>query len=152
MDEHRSTNTSDAHRTQVSEELRLLFASCTSEIAGFKQQQWAATNYGLLGYAAFVSLSQLRPPPSAPERLALVVLEVGVLALGLHVIRRLSRSIEKRRERLAAVYKHFTPEFNEAHGRAEKNSLVWFFSTAFITGCVISVYLTLRLPVVGYSR
>jgi hypothetical protein len=144
MDEQRSTGNDHAHRTQVNEELRLLHSSCISEIASFKQQQWATTNYGLLAYAALVSLTQLKPQPSSFERYALVVVAAGVLVIGLYVIRKLDRSIETRRTRLNSVRSHFTPEFRAAHGGTKKNALTWFFSTAFTTGFVITAYLIMR--------
>src|SRR5471032_2074762 len=115
MDEQRSTNTDHAHRTQVNEELRLLHSSCTSEIMSYKQQQWATTNYGLLAYAAVVSVTQLKSQPSALERYALVVIAAGILRIGLDVIRKMVRPIETRRNRLEAVRNHFTLEFREAH-------------------------------------
>lgn len=62
-----------------------------------------------------------------------------MLAIGFHVIHGLSRLIEKRRERFAAVYKRFPSEFTEGHGRMQGNSLVPFFSGCSSLDFAISI-------------
>ena len=49
----------ESKEKQVNDELRLLYTSCVSEIAGFKQQQWQVTNYGLLLFAAVASIPKV---------------------------------------------------------------------------------------------
>jgi len=49
---------SDTHK-QSNEELRLLYQTSVTELEFFKRQQWSVTNYGLLLYAATVSLARI---------------------------------------------------------------------------------------------
>ena len=82
-------------------ELILLYETAVLEIAGFKQQQWAATYYVLVAQAAAVAIAQaISTNLQQIDRYVLVVLVALGLAFGVTVLRTLQISIECRRDRL----------------------------------------------------
>jgi len=124
------------------EELRLLYSACVSEIDSFKKQQWLATNYGLLLYAAIVSISKLLDTLNQIEYFALFAAAFGVAACGWYLVGVLADSIQVRRKRLIETRKQFTKEFMNAwrYGKTEtevpdtleaKLILLWFFRSVF---------------------
>jgi hypothetical protein len=134
---------------KINDELRLLYASCVSEIADFKRQQWNVTNYGLLSYAAIASLPKFVAGKLAVwELLVLIALTGAVLLAGCYVVRVLDDGIELRRDRLRAVRKHFTQEFKDArlagHPEPKKQTLKWFFLAFFGAGGAVTVWLLTR--------
>ena len=137
---------SEELKKQVNDELRLLYTSCVSEIAGFKQQQWQITNYGLLLYAAVASVPKVVVKPTQCEFLLLYAVAFIILAAGWYLIGLFSTSIQERRARLIEIRtKHFTDEFNAAWrcGKSEneapdvlteKTNLLIFFQGVFVVG------------------
>ncbi|MFC5474892.1 hypothetical protein [Paraherbaspirillum soli] len=135
------------------DELRLLYTSCVSEIASFKQQQWHVANYGLLLYAAIASMPKF--VAAKMTELELFLSYVGtfaVLAAGWYLVGLLASSIQERRRRLTKVRTHFTSEFMNAWraGRLEsevpdlpqeKPDLLWFFRTVFVVGFGVTLFL-----------
>ena len=140
MNKSNSESEKEAHEKQVNDELRLLYTSCVSELATFKQQQWITTNYGIAAYAAIFPLSNNFK--TSGERHWLLVLAVLILVAGVAVIRGLDGAIEVRRDRQKRVRRHFTQEFMTARGDAvERKSFSWLFYAVFIVGFLITVRL-----------
>lgn len=143
----------ESDEKKVNDELRLLYTSCVSEIASFKQQQWHVTNYGLLLYASIASTPKL--VAAKLMEVELFLLYVGafaILAAGLFLVGMLSSSIQERRGRQTEVRKLFTKEFMHAWrvGRAEskvpdlpqeKPNFLWFFRSVFIVGFGVTSWL-----------
>lgn len=143
------------------DELHLLYTSCVSEIASFKQQQWHVTNYGLLLYAVIASMPKV--VATKLTELELFLLCIGafsVLASGWFLVGMLSSSIQERRGRQTEVRKLFTEEFRQAWrvGRSkgevhdspeEKPSLLWFFRTVFVVGFGVTSWLLARFACVA---
>lgn len=130
---------------QKNDELRLLYTACVSEIASFKQQQWQITNYGLLLYAAIVSIPKLLATLNQVEYFVLFAVAFGIVASGWYLLGVLANSIQVRRGRLTEARKQFTPEFKNAWrcGKTEaevpdkpedKLNLLWFFRAVFVVG------------------
>jgi hypothetical protein len=141
----------------VSDELRLLYSTAVTEIAGFKQQQWQIANYGLLVYAAIASMPRLfATPASAVERVVLTVAAIAVCVAGWKLISMFNESIHYRRERLTFMRKHELTEAFRLAWRAgkstqempdfpeEKVQLGPFFRAVFCIGLVVTVWLVWR--------
>ena len=136
----------ESKEMQVNDELRLLYTSCVSEIAGFKQQQWQVTNYGLLLFAAVASIPKVVTKLTQLEFFVLYAAAFAVLSAGWYVLGLFAASIQVRRGRLTEIRtKHFTEEFKAAwrYGKteaevpdapSEKTSLLWFFRAVFLVG------------------
>ena len=143
------------------DELRLLYTSCVSEIASFKQQQWHVSNYGLLLYASIASTPKL--VAAKLTQFELFLLYVGafaVLAAGWFFVGMLSSSIQERRGRQTEVRKLFTKEFMNAWrvGRSEievpdlaqeKRSLLWFFRMVFVVGFGVTAWLLTKFTCIA---
>jgi hypothetical protein len=141
------------------DELRLLYSVCVSDITEFKALQWRITNYGLLLYAAIVSVPKLLTHLSPLEVVVLYLLAVAILLTGWHLIKGYHRSIRNRRERLIAIRREFTDEFKLAwragksseqlpdriESASIKTSLLWLFQTIFALGFLIVFWLLYRL-------
>lgn len=139
----------------MGDELRLLYTSCVSEIASFKQQQWNTTNYGLVSYAGIVSLTKIVATRLVVwELTALYMLTGAVLLAGIYFVCMLDKSIQLRRGRLSAVRGYFAKEFRDAWlaGRPEerKQSLLWFFLAVFAVGFVVTVRLLTKYAYAAY--
>jgi len=145
----------DAKR--VGDEARLLYTTAVAEIAGFKQQQWHVANYGVLAYAAIVSVSRLLIPPiHMYEKALLGLIAVGVCAIGWSLIRMFHNSIQVRRERLTYLRStQMSEEFLLAWraGRSaeempdlpeEKTKLEPLFRGVFLLGLAATLWLLWR--------
>lgn len=147
----------DADEERKFDELRMLYTACVSEIASFKQHQWQVTNYGLLLYAAIVSLPRIVGPGALGkcEYIVLHAALVVVLVAGWLIVGMFADSIQTRRRRLTEIRRHFTDSFKAAWrgGRSEsevpdhpdfKNNLVWFFRAVFVFGFIVATWLLYR--------
>jgi hypothetical protein len=147
----------DADPKRVGDEMRLLYSTAVSEIAGFKQQQWHITNYGLLLYAAVSSAPKLLGGSlTNVEYLVLAVVALAVLISGWILIGMFDGSIRVRRERLTHIRTHhLTDEFRVAWraGKSreampdlpsEKVSLLPFFRSVFAIGFAATLWFLLR--------
>jgi hypothetical protein len=142
---------------RVGDEVRLLYSSAVTEIAGFKQQQWHVTNYGLLLYAAIASGPKLIGAPlTQVEYLVLGLAAIAVLVAGWIIVGMFDGSIRVRRERLTYMRTHqLTEEFRVAWraGKSqqempdlasEKVRLLIFFRAMFAVGFAATLWLLLR--------
>ncbi len=140
---------------QKNDELRLLYSACVSEINSFKKQQWQVTNYGLLLFAAIVSIPRILDTLNQVEYFVLFGAAVSVMASGWYLVGVLADSIQVRRKRLAETRKHFTKEFMNAwrYGKGvaevpdnpeEKLQLLWFFRAVFLVGFGAVCWLLVR--------
>lgn len=149
----------DSERNGKYEELRLLYSVSVSDIAGFKQQQWHVTNYGLLLYAAIVSIPKIVDNLLLNEFGVLYVASFGVMVAGWYLVGLLHKSIQERRARLVECRKLFTKEFMIAWrgGKSEeeapdlpdrpeeKTSLLWLFRVIFGIGFLVDSWILYRL-------
>lgn len=137
------------------EQLRLLYSSCVTEIAGFKEQQWKTTNYALLVYAAIVSIAKTTEALSDVEWLVLFAASAAVLGSGAFIINMLAKSIHTRRTRLTEIRKHFADEFMIAWDGGKplkdivdnpnkKSKLDWFFYSILGLGFAATIWLLAR--------
>lgn len=108
--------TNEVRAETLPEQLRLLYSSCVTEIAGFKQQQWNTTNYAILVYAAIVSIAKTMNTLSNVEWFVLFAATAAVLGSAAFIVNMLADSIHTRRTRLSEVRKHFADEFMIAWG------------------------------------
>lgn len=141
---------------KANDELRLLYTSALSEIASFRQQHWNVTNYGVLMYAAIVSLGSLKGFNLTKIELgALFLLNIVVVVAGWLLIGDISAALRLRRERLSAVRGYFSKEFTTAWNvtlspqefKMEKNrdiAYLCFFRGIFFTGFIVTMDLLLR--------
>lgn len=140
---------------RIDEELGLLYSSCVSEIKSFKSQQWHTTNYGVLLYAAIVSISQTVEPLGCIEWSLLYTIAAVVLGAGLYMIKILFDSIHVRRKRIVEIRKHASDHFMVAWGCGKprneivddpdkKLKLSWFFNSVFIIGFVATIWILTR--------
>lgn len=130
---------------QKNDELRLLYSACVSEIDSFKKQQWQVTNYGLLLFAAIVSIPKLLGTLNQVEYFMLFSSALSVVASGWYLVGVFADSIQVRRKRLTETRKKFTSEFMSAwrYGKTEaeipdnpeeKLQLLWFFRAVLLAG------------------
>ncbi len=128
------------------EELRLLYQVTVADLAFFKQQQWTITNYAVTAQATLVLVTYqlLKAPLQAWQLWLLVFLAAGISAACLLVVRRLGRSIEARRERLANVRKQFGQPFNAAWSvPKESDDFQWLLVSIHVLSGLVSVWLLL---------
>jgi hypothetical protein len=156
MADSQSEREAEKDRGRADDELRLLYASCVSEIASFKQQQWTVTNYGLLLDAAIVAIPKLVTAPPRALLLVLYVCTVAVVVAGWYVIGTLNRAIKVRRRRLNFVRRTFTQQFNtawraeepqetfEAEKQQDLRIFLWVFRTVLVSGALITLLLLVR--------
>jgi len=151
------TMTNEERAKTLPEQLRLLYSSCVTEIAGFKEQQWKTTNYALLIYAAIVSIAKTTKTLRDVEWFVLFAAAVAVLGSAAFIINMLADSIHTRRTRLTEVRKHFADEFMIAWdgGKSlkeivddpnKKSRLDWFFYSVLGLGFAATVWLLARQP------
>jgi hypothetical protein len=142
---------------RVGDELRLLYSTAVAEIAGFKQQQWHVTNYGLLLYAGISSAPKLLGGSiGLLEQVILSTAALAVLIAGWILIGMFDESIRVRRERLTHIRSnYFSEEFRESWraGKSkesmpdlptEKVSLLPLFRGVFAVGFAASLWFLLR--------
>ena len=124
-------------------ELILLYETAVLEIAGFKQQQWAATYYVLVAQAAAVAIAQaISTNLQQIDRYVLVVLVALGLAFGVTVLRTLQISIECRRDRLRDARSHFGDPFNNARSKSkEPDPVPRILAAAQIVGALVAGWL-----------
>ena len=145
------------HDKRVGDELRLLYSTSVTEIAGFKQQQWHVTNYALLLDAAIVSFSKFGvPQPSRLEYVVLGIAALSVLIAGWVIIGMFSGSILVRRKRLTHIRRsRLTEEFRTSWrcGASEtempdlpekKVDLLMFFRGVLSVGFAATAWLLVR--------
>ncbi len=96
------------------DELRILYTSCVTEIASFKQQQWQVTNYAILLYVAIAGMPRILGSLNQFEYFVLFVAALAVLSAGWFVLEMLADSIQIRRSRQTEVRKTFTAELMRA--------------------------------------
>ena len=130
-----------------------------NDIAGFKQQQWHVTNYGLLLYAVILSIPKIVDDLLPIEFGILYVASFGVMVAGWYLVGLLHKSIQERRARLVECRKLFTKEFMIAWrgGKSEeevpdlpdrpeeKTSLVWFSRVIFGIGFLVDSWILYHL-------
>lgn len=148
---------SDENKTpRVYEELRLLYSVTVADIAGFKQQQWKITNYGILLYAAIASIPKLIKEPNQTEYIILWLASLVVMITGCVLIWMFHGSLKARWERLTETRKSFTEEFKNAWrgGKSieaapddptNRISLNIFFQAIFIIGFVFDSWILYRM-------
>jgi hypothetical protein len=149
-------NTQDLHKA-VGDELRLLYSTAISEIAGFKQQQWHIANYGMLLYAAIASSPRLFSSKlDCLEIGALAISAIVVFIAGWMLIGMFTASIHVRRERLTFIRNnYFTVEFKQAWraGKSieempdlpeEKAQLQPLFRSVFAIGLLVTLWILWR--------
>lgn len=96
-------------------ELQLLYTVSVSDIAGFKQQQWAVVNYALLIQAAWVAIARMPQTTQWPAGAWLLAVLTALTSLvAAFVLFGLQASIKERRQRLTSVREHFGKPFRDA--------------------------------------
>lgn len=127
-----------------------------SDIEFFKNQQWQATYYGSLLYAAIVFVPEI--VGDYFPKTGFVVLGVAcflILVSGIYVLSQLEKALVHRRELLPKLRQHFTDKALQAYGNGdraralkpanEKTSLRWVFVAAYTFGFVLAIWiLTLK--------
>ena len=105
-------------------ELLALYQVTTQDLAFFKSQQWAITNYALVALAAIAGVTQLErhPPLTCDVRVLLCIAAAVVGGAAAGFLAMLHGSIAERRNRLERVYARLSPAFNEARGNKSRVS------------------------------
>lgn len=147
----------DDNKNRKYEELRLLYSVTVADIAGFKQQQWKITNYGLLLYAAIASVPKLLDKLTQTEFVLLWLTSLAVMITGWVFVWMFHASLKARWERLTEIRKkYFTEEFRNAWrgGKSEEAapddptnriSLLWFFQAVFVVGFIFDTWILYRM-------
>jgi hypothetical protein len=128
------------------EELRLLYEVSVADIAFFKKQQWAATNYAVGAYAALlVIVHQWLSLPLKPWQVwPLIVLGWAVCIAGFATVSRLQNSILGRRTRMERVRVSFGTAFRDAWSIPKPTDDTYWFLYAFLfVGAGIVTWLVL---------
>lgn len=152
-----NTGPTPEDRKIVNDEIRMLYTSAVSEIAGFKQQQWHITNYGALLYVGLVSISRLFAySATSRDKYLLSAIAFMVCIAGWVLVRMFKKSIHIRRERLTYMRKHLLSESFRAAWRAGKTSnempdlpeekvqLEIFFRLLFAAGFAATLWIVWR--------
>lgn len=100
-------------------DLHLLYQVTTQDLAFFKTQQWAITNYTFLIFAALVGLKSV-VPASLLASLVLGAVAVLVAVTSVYLLRRLEVSIKGRQARLTYIRGKLSGEFSKAWGAMNK--------------------------------
>lgn len=139
------------------EELRLLYSVTVADIAGFKQQQWKITNYGLLLYAAIAAVPKLLDTLTPIELGLLWLTSFAVMIVGCMLVGTFHASLKARWGRLTEIRsEHFTKEFRSAWrgGKSEETvpddptnriSLLWLFQVVFVMGFIFDTWVLYRI-------
>ena len=143
----------DVDRKIVADEIRVLYSASIAEVAGFKQQQWQVTNYGLVLFATIASATRFLGSSIEPyEYIILGLAALAVHVSGLVLIGVLASSIQGRRERLTHIRTaYFSEAFrdawragkpaNEAHDRPdEKVQLRVLFRSVYWAGFLSTLW------------
>ena len=101
------------------EDLHMLYQVTAQDLAYFKTQQWAITNYAFLVYAGLVGLGQLLKV-SGITFVLLEIIALSSAASAIYLLWRLEKSIEGRRARLTYIRGKLSVLFNKAWGSANK--------------------------------
>mgnify|MGYP000896398808 CR=1 FL=1 len=106
----------DEDRKIIADEIRVLYSASIAEVAGFKQQQWQVTNYGLVLFATIASATRFLGSSIEPyEYIFLGAAALAVHVCGLGLIGVLASSIQGRRERLTHIRTtYFSEAFRDA--------------------------------------
>lgn len=147
--------TNEERSKTLPEQLQILYSSCVTEIAGFKQQQWKTTNYAVLVYAAIASIAKTTKNLTDVEWFVLFAAATAVLVSASIIVKMLADSIHTRRIRLTEVRKRFADEFMIAWGcgkslkeivddPSKKSRLDWFFYSVLGLGFAATVWLLAR--------
>lgn len=144
-------------RDRIHAELLALQSMVGADIAFYKQQQWQICNHALVLDAAIVAVPSLVRTLSMCEVLILIASALAVMCAGIVLIADMAKSLDKGRDRLPALRKHFNVPVSlvaYAAGRSpsealigskEKAGLERFFHFILGAGFVITVWLVLRL-------
>ena len=147
----------DDDKNRKHEELRLLYSVTIADIAGFKQQQWRITNYGLLLSAAIASVPKLLGKVTQTEFALLWLTSLVVMITGWVLVWMFHASLKARWERLTEMRKkYFTEEFRIAWrgGKTEEAApddptnrigLLWFFQAVFLVGFIFDTWILYRM-------
>lgn len=143
---------------RIHAELLALQNLAAADIAFYKQQQWQATNYILLLYAAIVAAGKLVIAPLSDSELgALWLIALVVFLSGLYVIHDLNNSLSRSRDLLPAARKYFNKDIslsayacggdpeNALIKSSDKPSLNKLFQLVLVVGFVLTTWVLVRL-------
>ena len=146
--------------SEIGEELRLLYTTCITEIAFFKQQQWRVTNYALLIYVVIVGIPKFLGSLNRFEYILLFVFAAVVFGAGYWVLGLLSDSIKIRLEQQTNVRNRFTTNFKltwryhepkdntlitiDTKPKNEKPNLRKLFRSILLVGFAVTCWLLYR--------
>ena len=121
------------------ERYSLQFQSCGEEIRFLKKQQWRVTNYGMLLNGAIVGIATklLKENEALCLRYFLILLAVLLAGGSIFILCNLEKNIEKRRDTLEEIKKHF--KMNNTM-ESEKR-VYWLLNIVLIFGAVLTIWL-----------
>ena len=130
-------------------ELLAIYGVTISDIAFFKSQQWKATNYAVLIYAAVLGTAKLVSSAGDLTNISfglLFLMALLTLLQGLYVLNELESSLSARRVRLDLIIHLFAEKIYESFYKnslppEDKSSLIWLFRTVLIIGFLIDVWI-----------
>lgn len=131
---------------QEHEELIMLHQISSNDLAFFKRQQWAVTNYAILIYAALLTINQqLISNVTVWHRLVFIILTVATAISALLIIRELQEAIACRQKRLDKIIEKFSDTFQDVRGicQTRYNHVPHLLSMVIIVGLVASIWLFL---------
>jgi len=120
-------------------ELKLLHELCADDLREFKSRQWQILNYALLTFGAFGVIGK----QYEHEQAILVVMAFFAMAaawLAHGILKGLEQAIALRRDRMAAIRKHFSPEFTDAllpHDKRGKEPKLDVLRFCLVAGLVL---------------
>ncbi len=143
----------DRERSKAEEELRLLYELTAQDLAFFKQQQWAVTNYVLLLFGAFFGVSQINALKVGTwERFVLCVVATGLAVAGIVLIYKLEQSVMARRDRLKNVRRTFTRAFclkwKSERKAPDSSAVAWLLGAVMLVGALFLWWFVFLKPVI----
>lgn len=123
------------------EELRTLFPAATADIAFFKRQQFAVTNYCLLLYVVIVTIPKfINSKITLLERFILSMLSILAFLGSSYFLCFLNASIKTGRKRLESIMRLFTETSQRAWMEGKTLKEVPFYQTKeFMLGLFLAI-------------
>jgi len=135
-------------------ELLQLYSVTCQDLAFFKRQQIAVTNYGILLYLALVGVWSHLKITHSPETVIAIALDailvLAAMAATLWWTRALQKAIDRRRLRLDNTFREFSEVFNECRVKETDEpkeypqDFHWLLYAVVILGAVLSILVLLR--------
>lgn len=144
-------NISDQER----QELLVLYQACVQDLAEFKSQQWALTNYTLVAFGSIFAVSKSAVGSACTIFLVnfvLCLVATALFALAVRVLWHLKKSIDKNRHRLKKIRNKFSDVFKEilkTKNKVSSGEMLFFLISILTVGLVFLWWLLCVIPLIA---